>query len=194
MLKYSYTYTGFTARWRAKRKVWVPCVTCAVVPLLRPQILVDRFMWRCWENQNARDYATWWSSRSNEILKMSHYFIQIWHSVANWQHFTDIFWAGEKVRVIWTNVTKTYRLGHEKHTWYNINLLDFTVICKKRDKPTVCCCRLTIFLRIQQQSHGLARTALKKRESEKKKLFHLNRDRGEERGIRRMTKRPTDWV
>lgn len=95
-----------------------------------------------------------------------------------------------KLRVIWTNATKTCRLGHEKHAWYNINLLDYTVICKKRDKPTVCCCRLTIFLRIQQQSQD----SITKKESEKKKLFHLNRDRGEERGIRRITKRPTDWV
>lgn len=60
------------------------------------------------------------------------------------------------------------------------------------------------FLRIQQQSHGLSRTVSERQLSKKKKsererqgekeaFFHfLNRDRGEERGIRRITKRPTD--
>lgn len=81
------------------------------------------------------------------------------------------FGQERKLRVIWTNATKTCRLGHEKHAWYNINLLDYTVICKKRDKPTVCCCRLTIFLRIQQQSHGLARTALQKKRARKRSFF-----------------------
>lgn len=34
----------------------------------------------------------------------------------------------------------------------------------------------------------------KKKDEREKKLFHLIRDRGEERGIKRITKRPTDWV
>lgn len=61
----------------------------------------------------------------------------------------------------------------------------------------------TSFLRIQWQSPGLKRTVLerqlskkkggeKKKDEREKKLFHLIRDRGEERGIRRITKRPTD--
>lgn len=60
------------------------------------------------------------------------------------------------------------------------------------------------FLRIQWQSPELKRTVLerqlskkrggvgKKKDEREKKLFHLIRDRGEERGIRRITKRPTD--
>lgn len=52
------------------------------------------------------------------------------------------------------------------------------------------------FSRIQQQSHGLTRTVSKgsfqkKRERRRgeKRLFHLNRDRGEERRIRRDNKK-----